>query len=238
MRIASGFNFGGSAPPNIVTNGLVLWLDAGNLNSYSGSGVTWGDMSGSGNSPTLANSPTYSTDNGGILDFDGVDEYADLGSPSPANLNNEYATHEVWVKMDTPNSGTNQQIIARRNVNDGTFTMLKAANNFLQFITRNSDNTRLIMTLNSVLSTNWTHLVHTYDGTTVSGYVNGTLDNSSTAISGPLNTSGTFYMQIARNSNNINYFNGKLGVVRAYNRSLSAAEILQNYNAQRGRFGV
>jgi hypothetical protein len=59
----------------IVTNGLVLALDAADKNSYPGSGTTWRDMSGNNSNSTLTNSPTFNSANGGSIVFDGVDDY-------------------------------------------------------------------------------------------------------------------------------------------------------------------
>jgi len=71
--------------PSIVMNGLVLCLDAGNTKSYPGSGTTWIDLSGNSNTGTLTNGPTYSSENGGSLVFDGIDDYVttSLGTHTP-----------------------------------------------------------------------------------------------------------------------------------------------------------
>ena len=61
--------------PRIVTDGLVLLLDAGNTKSYPGTGTTWTDISRNGNNGTLTNGPTFDSANGGSLVFDGVDDY-------------------------------------------------------------------------------------------------------------------------------------------------------------------
>ena len=61
--------------PRIVTDGLVLCLDAGDIKSYSGSGATWNDRSGNESDATLYNSPTFTTNNGGSLNFDGSNDY-------------------------------------------------------------------------------------------------------------------------------------------------------------------
>ena len=74
--------------PRIVTNGLVLCLDASDRNSYPGSGTTWYDVSNNGNHATLTNGPTFSTSNGGIFTFDGSNDYADVS----LNLRNSFAT--------------------------------------------------------------------------------------------------------------------------------------------------
>jgi hypothetical protein len=65
--------------PNIVTDGLVLYLDAANQKSYPGTGTTWNDLSGNGNNGTLVNGPTFNSDNNGSIVFDGVDDYVNFG---------------------------------------------------------------------------------------------------------------------------------------------------------------
>lgn len=218
----------------IVRSGLVLHLDAARPASYPGSGTTWTDLSGQGNNGTLTNGPTFNSANGGIIDFDGTDDFCNLNAP--ASLNNQYATHEVWVKLDSPNNGIAQQIIARRNTSLGTFTMALSAFNRLVFNTRNSSDTIFGLQLNTLPSTNWVHLVHSYDGTTISAYVNGVLDASTTSLSGPLNTGGSFDIVVAQNNNNANRMDGKIGLVRVYNRALSLNEVKQNYEATKARY--
>ena len=81
--------------PKIVTDGLVLALDAANVKSYPGSGTTWTDMSGNGNNVTLTNGPTFSSDNGGSIVFDGVNDTATLSNPS--TLSNY--TLSLWINI-------------------------------------------------------------------------------------------------------------------------------------------
>ena len=84
--------------PRIVTDGLVLALDAGNPKSYPGSGTTWTDLSGNGNNGTLTNGPTYSSANGGSIVFDGVDDYAEItDSSNNFDLGGIDATLEFWI---------------------------------------------------------------------------------------------------------------------------------------------
>lgn len=88
--------------PAIITNGLVLNLDAGNPASYSGSGTTWTDLSGNGNNGTLVNSPTYNANNQGYLSFNGSNTYVDLpASSSSFNVGSGDFTIETWVYPET-----------------------------------------------------------------------------------------------------------------------------------------
>lgn len=210
-----------AAAAGIVTSGLVLNLDAGDAASYPGSGTTWTDLTANGNDGTLNGDPTYTPSDGGAIVFDGSNDYVALGGP--ASLNNQYATHEVWIKFDNALDFVFRNIISRANTSPGTFTMLKTNTNVYTFNTRNSSNSIAQVTLSTAPVSSWTQLVHSYDGTTIRTYVNGVADNTSTSISGPLNTGGTFDMKIATNNSPSNYVDGNISVVRAYNRALTAA---------------
>ncbi len=88
--------------PNIVTNGLVLHLDAANTKSYSGSGTTWTDLSGNGNNGTLTNGPTFDSANYGSVVHDGVDDYIVGNTPVTGNTN---ATMTGFVKITLNKKG-------------------------------------------------------------------------------------------------------------------------------------
>lgn len=241
MRIASGLNFGTGAPPNIVTNGLVLWLDAANRISYPESGVTWGDLTSQRNDGTLTNGPTYITDNGGVIDFDGTDDFCNLGSPS--NLNTPYVSYEVCFKLDSPNNSLGQRIYNRGNTatNVTIFGLNKNIRNQLVMIWTPEVGNSVNIVLNASPTSNWTHIVSTYDGTSMNAYVNGSLDTSSTLTSGSMRISNGIILEVARLLNNsvgTTYMDGKVGVVRVYDRALSAAEVLRNFTALRGRYGI
>ena len=102
-----------SYSPKIITDGLVLCLDAGDGKSYSGSGTTWTDRSGNGYNGTLTNGPTFDSSNGGNIVFAG-DDYVDCGLSSfqPTEM-----TLSVWVKKTTSNTSG---VIVKGNVNEST----------------------------------------------------------------------------------------------------------------------
>ena len=223
--------------PKIVSDGLVLCLDAADRNSYTGSGATWIDLSNNNNTGTLTNGPTFSSANGGSILFDGIDDYCIIGNL--INLNNISATHEIWVKLNAPTNGLQQQIFARTNTNAGTFNITKALTNVFQMNYRNSANTQANIILNTAPSTNWIHIVITYKGSIFNAYINGVLDSTTSAVTGALNTGGTFAMALAAQATGTTAFCSCLiGLARAYNRALSANEVLQNFNATRNRFGI
>ena len=193
---------------------------------------TWTDLSTGGANATLFNSPIFSAN---TFDFDGSTQYASVTGTA---LNFELGSIECWCKPDTPLSNANEQIFSRLNTTSGTFNLLKRNTNFFRILMRLPDTTQYSTDSDNVATTDWTHLVGTYDGSTLRLYVNGIEQSSPTSVSGVLDTGGTLEYNIGRNTTAAAYFNGKVQLGRLYNRALSAAEILQNYNAQKSRFGL
>jgi hypothetical protein len=98
--------------PNIVTDGLVLALDAANTKSYPGSGTVWKDLSGNGNNGTLINGPTFDTGNLGSIEFDGVDDWTSFGNI--LNTGTSDFTISAWVKSTSTATGNNNGIVYKR----------------------------------------------------------------------------------------------------------------------------
>jgi hypothetical protein len=217
---------------SIVTNGLVLALNAADKNSYPGSGTTWTDMSGNGNNGTLTNSPTLSSANGGAIVLDGVDDYVDLG----ANKVNSSFTFSTWAKP-TSTAGT-QLILAQGNSENGSYQYLAFRSNLIQFST---DGSITFAESNTSPSANtWYSIVGVYNSAISNKntlYVNSVLQ--STFSTSSANFLGNLTM-IGRSTFGAGsaWFNGNIASVQIYNRALSASEIAQNYNAQKSRFGL
>jgi len=225
--------------PRMVTDGLVLCLDAANLKSYPGTGITWSSVVGAENSGIFVNGPVFGQENSGYIDFDGTDDYFEISTPT---MNVEYPSHEIWFKLDSPTNSIAQNLFARRNTSNGTYNIVKNASNRFSLNIRNTSDTQFFSgNINFIPTTDWTSIVFTYDGTTIKAYVNGFLDRerSDTGMTGPINTGGDFQLRIFRNTGtNLAYADGKVAIARVYNRALSAEEVLQNFNATRGRFGL
>ena len=226
--------------PRIVTDELVLALDAANTKSYGGSGTTWIDISGKGNNATLTsmNGANFDSANGGSFIFDGSSDYvAETSSLSDAFWQGNW-TASFWVNFDTLNtstSGSTDKIL----LHHGTSTTRKG----LHLVQRNS---RLrfglyaddLESTSTVSTGTWYNLVFTLNNTSYAKqiYINGTLDNS--------HTGGGAYTGTGSNSRICgqvlfgNNFDGYLGGFTAYNRILSASEVQQNFNALKGRYGI
>ena len=201
--------------PNIVTDGLSLNLDAGFLPSYPRTGSTWTDLSGSGNTATLFNSPVYN--NQSIL-FDGVNEYSTIITDF---LTNTYTT-SIWF---TPQAMGNTNALWSQG---NTALKIRFSGTQLDY---NYASGQVLSGSCSLSSTSWYNVVVTSNGSTVTGYLNNSsIFSSSVSAENP---TGTF--QIATDSSN-NYYNGKISQLLSYNRALSSTELTQNYNSMSSRF--
>jgi len=227
--MATQFAFG-----QIVTNGLVLALDAADRNSYISGSTTWRDLTSNSFNGTLTNGPTFNSANGGSIVFDGVDDYAPL--TGTINLGNTF-TILSWIKLSTLAGG--EYIVYGTDAN--------GADNWLGFInntvwlygTEIADVNNFSLTGGSIASTSiWYCIGCTINVNTAKVYLNGVEQNSTTKAFtiGAWNSSGNSIGR--RGSLAQRYFPGNIATVHAYNRVLSSTEISQNYNAQKSRFGL
>jgi len=225
----------------VVDNSLLLWLDAGQTSSYSGTGTTWTDLSGSGTNGTLTSGPTYNASKGGSIVFDGVDDLVTVSDKG----NLPVFTVEAWVNfISVPTNLSFPAIIA--NVYTGSPAVLnfslgfngtdtvgvwdgKIKIGFYDGTWRSTDG--IIPTTNT-----WYHLVGTYNGSTLSFYINSTLSYTKSYVGTP--SSSGAGIRIGRRWDSANYINGYIPLVRLYNRALSSDEITTNFNALRGRYGI
>ena len=219
----------------IVQQGLVLNLDASNPYSYARAGSTWYDVSGTGNNTILTNGPVYSSDIGGNIIFDGVDDYADVVISSLSST----VTLDFWVKYTNLTS----------NMIFGFLLYdIYGYSGALGFNTASGDVYGLTSTqiTNLGIIGNWTNIVFvmrsdvSYTNNKI--YVNGIVQTLSQVL-GSENTgvrsfnSGNGRISGWRNDTGYK-LPASISSLRAYNRELSAAEVLQNYNATKGRFGL
>ncbi len=222
--------------PAIVTNGLVLNVDAGFTPSYPTTGTTWYDMSSAGNNGTLTNGPTYSSDSGGCIIFDGADDYTSLGNVF--NYTSESFSFGYWVNFNSFNTNAPGQgpIIFYKGAYNTNGYYLQHSTTSFSFVTNQSGSSQTTTSVGVNTLGVWYYIVVTRNGSSVRGYVNG-VDTTGTAGSHTNPASSTDNFTLARYASSI-YFNGKLSNFTGYNRALSATEVLQNYNAQKSRFGL
>jgi hypothetical protein len=237
--------------PAIVTNGLVLNLDAGFTPSYPTTATTWYDVSSGGNNGTLTNGPTFNSANNGSIVFDGVDDYAVTTQDQTPNLNiTSSITLETWLKSTAvANSQHGDGVNSKGLSSDGntgvyeTLIVSSGEINYPFFRLRIVSNTPTYFPTNISLSLNQIyHFVSTYDGSTMRIFINGVEAGTGLSTSGNIETNTQplciGVRLVHRNFGGDSFFSGNIFTNRIYNRALSQLEITQNYNAQKGRFGL
>jgi hypothetical protein len=210
----------------IVTNGLVLNVDAGFTPSYSQSGTTWYDMSSSGNNGTLINGPTFNSSNGGSIVFDGVDDYV-VFSQVPSLTNQ--LTMECWFFLNAVQFQSQNRLIS-----NGDSYVIYLDNSTLSFYMESQGG--YIRSAGNSFLNSWNHIVATYNSTSRAIYINGVLKTTSNASGNVPN--GNILNIGAYQNQSIYTINGRMPIMRIYNKGLTDSEVLQNYNAQKGRFGL
>jgi hypothetical protein len=220
--------------PQIVTNGLVLCLDAADIQSYGGSGSAWADRSGNGYDGELFNSPTFTSNfRGGITCLE-TDEFIALDNKVPT----DHVSVECWYTRDSSGSGEdivfNKENCWELKDNGGDLQWAVYTNNQGWFWHNSTADIAVGETVHFVLS---------YDGNYVRSYKNGQKVQTYTYPSGGvLHAQTSCYPKLnsrhctrttIQNSGNHTFYQ-----FRIYDRALTDAEVLQNYNATRGRFGL
>jgi hypothetical protein len=235
--------------PNIVTNGLVLALDAANTKSYPGSGTTWRDLSGNGNNGTLTNGPTFNSQNGGNIVFDGSNDYVTCGTNSSILLSSmtisstflftsyTNATHLIVSRLGP--------VVSRHNYFFGItdskfyFGFKQSGVSIWPYVWINTS---------PILNTIYNFTATYSTATSVAMYLNGQVQSFSgpNTATNPLITNQIVDMDPASicslgsgaPAENFYYSNARIYNAQIYNRVLSASEVEQNYNAQKGRFNL
>lgn len=227
---------GFSRGPKIVTDGLVLALDAANPKSYPGSGTTWSDLSGNGNNGTLTNGPTFNSDNQGSIDFDGVNDYIEFtsGISTPtANL-----TSVTWVKLDSYLTQNSTIGIHPDGGANGGFRIYAISPTSMGVWMRNSTGSvSALTTSNGIPLNEWIQITFVNNNGVGKIYRNGV-----EAVSGTFSTTpvalNNVNAWISRYSGGGYYIDGKVGSPILYNKALTPQEIQQNYNATKSRYGL
>jgi hypothetical protein len=234
-----------SGGPNIVINGLVLYLDAANPKSFISGSTTWNDISRSGNNGTLINGPTYSSDNGGSIVFDGIDDYVtNIGTTSTFSFiqNTAVFTLNVWVKPSV--LGTAMYFMGN---NDGTagfkgFYFGKLANNRLSLAVTYGVGGQFVINYqpsNYFTDTNWVNVTVSSNGSEATAYKNGIRFLSPSSTITNFSTGDSQRTLAVGCINNLgSNWSGNVAITQIYNRALSDQEVLQNYNSTKSRFGL
>jgi hypothetical protein len=226
--------------PDITTDNLQVYIDAGMSESYPNTGSSWYNLSLDQNHGTLVNAPTHTNTEPECFTFsDASYEHATI--PNIGDLN--IWTIEAWFKL---NSSLNSKVtsivcnqynlIDRLNFSLGTNNAPSTYKLCVGFFDVNGwHNT----TGFDPLINTWYHVVGTYDGTTIRQYVNGVATGGTLSYTGIPGSGGDVRMMRrwdSSASNDTNYVNGDLAIVRIYYGALTDNQILNNYNAEKDRF--
>ena len=236
----------GHAAPNIVEDGLVFYVDAANSRSYPGSGATatdiigdtTGTLTGAGGSN---NTPQWENVNAGVFNFDGVDD--NIGVTTTNLSDTTELTCNCWVKTSdiTADGSSYRAFFATGPWSSGVTNAWK--------LSVNSNNGKLDVWANgtskllsgTTLPTGeFVNVTYTYGSNTGKIYFNGSLSNSGTYTL--THYMGKIYLGAGGSTiaalTTAGMWNGSISLAHFYNRALSASEVLQNYNALKGRFGL
>jgi len=236
--------------PKMITDGLMLYLDAANTRSYPGTGTTWTDLSRSENMGTLINGPTFNSGNGGNIVFDGTNDLVEAtGIESITSF-----SISVWFKMTGPgNTGgftntyynslfginsitnpTTRRILVSTSTNpsiaEGRILVQMGGSNYF------SDNASVGITTTNA----WNNVVYTFTPNTARLYINSIAQTSqsNSSVTFPFVSDSKLYVGAYSNPIVAYAMLGNIAQTQVYNLALSASEISQNFNATRARFGV
>lgn len=229
------FHFGG----RIVKDGLRVYLDAGNPESYIPNSTIWQDMSENRYSGELLNGPTFVNQNTGYISFDGSNDWFYL-NPESAGSDTGIYTVEVWCLSSLNSSGFQRGndgfgngwnfSIGTFNYGDGTIRPYVALNGDLPFDTITWSN-------NSIPNNTWVNVVGVWRPTiSLDLYLNGIFENTTNTPTITTLRSSTLGWIMGRQGSG--YYQPRISIAKVYDRALSAQEVLQNYNALKGRYGL
>jgi hypothetical protein len=220
--------------PKIVTDGLVLYLDAANQYSYVSGSTSWNDISRGGNNGTLTNGPTYNSANGGSIVFDGTNDYIALTNGLLSGTGD--FTINQWIKADSNESGGT----TFGNYPSGNLQIFFGFNFIGMWLNNNSTylGTSPWNTVLPEFTTQPVMITAIRFGSTTYFYINGDLKKTGSSSSTIGTSSNIFRIGDNTNSSFNEQFKGNIYSTQTYNRALNATEVLQNYNATKTRFGL
>jgi len=241
----------GFTADTIVTDGLVLNMDANNVVSNPTTGTTWYDTTGNNFNGILSNGASFSsvTSTLNTIIMDGTDDYVDINYNEMLDLPTSRTT-SIWVKLNTIKFSTMIGQAKTGGFNqrkwDVRYGAASGTDQKIRVVLGQGGPTISVDTTSTYdLTSGWFNVAVTYNGPTTNCtiYVNGTQAGQSTSVYSTLyssvaNNDNTLGFNLGRRNDGSNYNNGNFSNFLVYNRALTASEILQNYNAQKSRYGL
>ena len=230
--------------PVVVTSGLIMYLDAGNVLSYPGTGTTWFDLTTNNNNGFLINSPTYSSANGGSILFNGINQFVNIPTTNISLVNVSQFSYSAWVKFNSEIPGNAFFSYGELNGFNSDILFAWSGGNLFFQVNNGSDGSGSYSynTFNT-----WVNLSVVYDGSLFGNsnrlklYVNGVLVTLTFSYTVPATTG--FVSQpscelgdYVGDGSNVFCINGNIATTLLYNRALTSQEVLQNYDAFKLRY--
>jgi hypothetical protein len=220
--------------PKIVTDGLVLYLDAANTKSYVSGSTIWTDISRSNVNGTLINGPTFSSDGGGSILFDGSNDYVQI------NYGGNLSSSTITLNFFAKHNGLRDDRRTMLGLSNGggfaflvyTMQIWDTNSEYLSFVGNGTTYTTYGFNIPNTFQS-WNHFAVVISPTTIKNYVNGQLTYNSSSI-----TLRGIFDRIWLGTRGNQNWKGWIPNFQLYNRELSATEVLQNYNATKSRFGL
>lgn len=222
---------GVSAGPDIVEDGLIMHLDAGNMRSYPGTGTIWTDLSGQGNNASTIGDPVFTT--ASLGSFALTSDYFSCSHNSSLNFTNNLTISIVCSVNSIVDYASAISKTTSWLWNDG-FGIYRYTDNRLYFWVNQWNAAQTVSILKSTF--NLTHFIATYDGQALRLYENGVLLVTGVSFTSNI-VNSTQALNIGRAPDNY-YWPGNIAQVSIYNRALTQQEVSQNFNAIRGRYGI
>jgi len=230
--------------PAVVTSGLVLLLDAANPASYPGTGTTWTDLSSSTNVGTLIGSPSFSSSVGGTMVFNGNNGHNYISVADNASLNLTTAgSLSIWINPNTLSQPNFYTSLISKTIGGGaaeqSYYLYWTGGNIYGIIQNNGE--YKIISTPIPTSLGWYNYVFTWGNGYLNLYKNGVSVStpvastmSAQSLATPVNIGGFIFLGAGLSSNT---FDGEIPIVSIYNRWLTPAEVLTNFDAVKSRFG-
>lgn len=231
----------------VVEEGLVLYLDAANSDSYSGDGYIWYDLKGNVNA-TLENDPLYSTSQGGYFSLNGYNQsmsIADTAGINDFNGTQNYSI-EIWIRADSTQNGANGSYVAivEKWAGYGPYPYAirldTSHNGGVGAITsRAYDGSTSPPAYTAMIYDQWIQHVSVFDWTndTVKNYINGQASGTRDISAMSTNVSNNIVTQIGRRETGYR-FTGDISIFRIYDKALELEEVAQNFDANKNRYGI
>jgi hypothetical protein len=214
-------------------------MDAGNPRSYPGTGTVWNDAITTGFNATLINGPVFTNNSSSsFFTFDGVNDIATI--PNNTALDTQTPTVEVWVKT---NATTQNGFWFEKGAVNTQYSLFQENSviQWRQFMASGQGLVSLSTTTATFINTSsWYQVVGTYSSGSRILYINGAQVNSDSQV-GTISTNSNGMSMGAyggTSGSNSYFYNGALSICRVYNRVLTPAEVLHNFNALRGRYSI